>query len=418
MSGYLLGIDAGTTACKIVLFDLNGKVVAESSGEYPIIYPKPTWAEQDPDSWWKIVVENIQAVLKKACLNGEEILGIGVDSQREAVVPIDKEGKKLWNSIIWLDKRTLAQADRIKKLIPMDLVIKITGVPIDYFYSAAKILWMREEAPEVFNKAWKLLFPKDYIAYRLTGEIATDYSMASRTMLFDINKLEWSDEICSKLQISMDLLPKVKPSWEIVGEVTKEAANLTGLKKGTPVSCGGGDRPCEALGAGVIEPGYINIGTGTGTVITTPLAKPKVDEAGRIDCCCHVVPNRWEYEVLILTTGASLKWFRDSFCYEELIKGKEEGIDPYVYLDKLAEKVPIGSNGLFYYPYLMGAKAPKFNNLAKGVFYGFTLGHSKGSFVRAILEGVAFQYAESIEILNKLGISVKEASIVGGESKS
>lgn len=418
MPECLLGIDAGTTACKTVLFDLKGNVIAKASQEYPVIYPRPTWAEQDPDSWWKAVIDTIQTVIKRADLNGDEILGIGIDSQREAVVPIDSKGEKLWNSIIWLDRRTLTQAENIKKMMPVDYVVETTGVPIDYFYSAAKILWMKEEVPEVFNKVWKLLFPKDYIIYKLTGETITDYSMASRTMLFDLNQLRWSDDICSKLQISLESLPDIKTSWEAVGEVTGETAKLTGLKKGIPVAGGGGDRPCEALGAGVIDPGYINIGTGTGTVITTPLSKPIVDKMARIDCCCHVVPDRWEYEVVILTTGASLKWFRDTFCSEEIVEARERGIDPYFLLDRLAESVSMGSGNLFYYPYPMGAKAPKFNNLAKAIFYGFTLGHTKSHFVRAILEGVAFQYAESIEILSGLGVSVKEASIVGGESQS
>lgn len=228
----------------------------------------------------------------------------------------------MWNSIIWLDRRTLKQAENIKKMMPADYVIETTGVPIDYFYSAAKILWMMEEVPEVFNKVWKLLFPKDYIIYKLAGETVTDYSMASRTMLFDIKQLRWSADICSKLQISLESLPDIKTSWEAVGEVAGEAAKLTGLKKGIPVAGGGGDRPCEALGAGVIDPGYINIGTGTGTVITTPLSKPIVDKLARIDRCCHVVPDRWEYEVVMLTTGPSLKWFRDTFCGEEIVEAE------------------------------------------------------------------------------------------------
>ncbi len=297
-------------------------------------------------------------------------------------------------------------------------MIKKTGVSIDYFYTAPKILWYMEEMPNLFSKAEKILFPKDYIIFKLTGEFTTDYSMASRTMLFDVHHFRWSGEICDKLGISQDILPEANPSWKIVGEVNKKAAKVTGLKKGIIVSGGGGDRPCEALGAGVINPGEINIGTGTGTVLTAPLKKPIVDVKKRFDCCCHVVPERWEYEILILTTGASLKWFIDNFGSEEIVRARSEMTDPYSIMDEEAKKINHGSDGLFYYPYPMGGKCPVFNNLAKAVFFGFTLAHTKGHFVRSVLEGVAYQYAESIKVLEKLGVKVKKASIVGGESKS
>jgi len=237
-------------------------------------------------------------------------------------------------------------------------------------------------------------------------------------MLFDIKKRIWNDEICEALGIPIEILPEVKGSWEVIGEVTEEAAKKIGLAKNTPVVSGGGDRPCEALGAGVITSGSINIGTGTATVFEVPLAEPFPDRKGRVDCCCHVVPDTWEYEVVIMTTGASLRWFRDLFGYEEVKKAQRIGKDPYIYFDELAEKIDEGSDMLFYYPYLMGAKSPKFNELARAVFFGFTLGHNKAHFIRAILEAVAFQYIETLEILTELGVNVKEISMVGGETKS
>ncbi len=188
------------------------------------------------------------------------------------------------------------------------------------------------------------------------------------------------------------------------------------MKPEIPVVSGGGDRPCEALGAGVYKPGRINIGTGTGTTMTTPLREPIISKDGKVDCCYHVVPDTWEYELLILTTGASLRWFRDNFAYEEVERSK--GRSSYDYLVDLASKVPLGSDNLFYYPYPMGAKAPKYNDLAKAVFFGFTLSHTKAHFVRAIMEGVAFQYAEILDLVRNLGIELTEATIVGGEAKS
>jgi len=418
LTDYLLGIDIGTTACKTVLFDTRGRSIARASKEYPVHYPKPTWAEQDADWWWNAAKATVKEVLKKARKPARRVVGIGVDSQREAVVPLDAQGRKLANSLIWQDRRTIPQAEKMAKLLHSGMVIRTTGVPIDYLYSAAKILWMKEERPNIFRKTKGFLFAKDYIVYQLTGEKATDYSLASRTMLFDIEKKKWSEEICDILGISIALLPPPVESSKVAGEVSSKASRTTGLERGTPVVSGGGDRPCEAIGGGVAEPGYVNIGTGTATAMTTPLLKPKVDMKGRIDCCCHVVPGMWEYEIAILTTGASLRWFRDNFGYEETGKSRMTGVDPYVYLDALAEKVEAGSGGLFYYPYPMGAKSPKFNTIARAVFFGITLIHTKAHFVRSILEGIAFQYAETVELIEEFGVEVKEASIVGGEARS
>jgi len=203
-----------------------------------------------------------------------------------------------------------------------------------------------------------------------------------------------------------------------VGEVESQASRLTGLGKGTPVIGGGGDRPCEALGAGAIREGLVNIGTGTGSVFEVPISKPRPDTGGRVDCCSHVVPSLWEYEVIVNVTGGSLRWFRDNLGVEEIRRGEETGRSAYALLDDLAAGVPAGADGLFHYPYLSGAKAPRFNPAARGVFFGLTPGHTKAHFVRSILEGVAFQYAEILEILRQLGADVEEFSMTGGETRS
>jgi len=415
---YLLGIDIGTNSCKTALFDMKGRPVAKSSKEYAVHYSKPTWAEQDADVWWDATKTTVKEVLKAARNARRSVVGVGVDSQREAPVPLDAKGRKLDTSPIWLDMRTMPQVAAMKRLLSSRKVLETAGVPVDYFYSAAKMLWLKQERPRVFSRTKCFLFPKDYVIYKLTGEKATDFSMASRTMLLDIKKRRWSQEICDRLGISIDLLPRVVESTHVVGEVTSNASGLTGLEASVRVVSGGGDRPVEAVGAGVAETGQVNIGTGTATVMTTPLPKPKVDLKGRVDCCCHVIPHMWEYEPTILTTGASLRWFRDNFAQEEIEKGKRTGVDAYEYLSDLAAGVPPGSEGLFYYPYPMGAKSPKFNTNAKAVFFGLSLIHTKAHFVRSIFEGIAFQYAETLELLRELGVQVKEASIVGGEARS
>ena len=414
----MLGIDIGTNACKAALFDTEGRLIFRASKEYPVLYPQPTWAEQNADMWWNAVRANIKEILLKIRDHSKNIVGIAVDSQREAVVHLDAHERVLANSLIWLDQRTMPQAEKIRKLLPARKVIETALVPIDYFYSATKIMWMKENRPGIFKKTQSLLFPKDYVVFKLTSQKTTDHSMASRSMIFDVSRRRWSEELCDGIGIPVSLLPPSTEATDVVGEITLKAAATTGLATGTPVVSGGGDRPCEAIGAGMSRPMQLNIGTGTATVMTTPLVKAKADSTGRIDCCCHVIPNRWEYEIVISTTGASLRWFRDNFASEEVQKAKRTDRGAYEYLDQLAQQVKPGSDGLFYYPYPMGAKAPRFSPNATAVFFGLKLMHKKAHLVRSILEGVAFQYADSLELLKDLGVRIKEASIVGGEARS
>jgi len=418
MMPYLIGVDLGTSACKTVIFTLEGKKVSEALKEYPVYHPQPRWAEQKPLEWWNAAVETIRESLKKAEIDGDEIAGLAVTSQREAVVPIGRKGKELYNSIIWLDNRTGPQAEKIRGLISEERVLSVTGVGIDPIFSASKILWLKENVSKVFKDTECFLCAKDYIIYKLTGELVTDYSMASRTMLFDIKKRVWSEEICADIGIPVEKLPPAKESSTVVGEVCSSSSEKTLLPRGLPVVNGGGDRPCECLGAGVTQPGLVNIGTGTGSVVEVPLSEPAIDLKGRINCCCHVIPETWEYEAIVATTGASLRWFRDTFGYEEKVKSQKTSRDPYDLLTEKASKVDPGSNGLFFYPYLTGAFSPKFNEKARGVYFGINLSHGKGHFIRAILEGVAFQYLETFELLKDLNVNVKEVSMVGGETKS
>ncbi|RJS93935.1 xylulokinase [Candidatus Bathyarchaeota archaeon] len=418
MTKYLIGVDLGTSACKTVIFSLEGKKISDAQREYPIYHPKPTWAEQKPLEWWKAAVETIRESIKKAGIKEDEIVGVSVDSQREAVVPISKEGKELYNSIIWLDGRTRLQAERIKNAMSEEEILSITGSGINLVFSASKILWLKEKEPRVFEKTKVFLCAKDYIVYKLTGQPATDYSMASRTLLFDIKKRRWSEEICSAIGISIDKLPPVKESIAIIGEATSEASKETLLPRGVPVVNGGGDRPCECLGAGAVHEGQVNIGTGTGTAVEVPLTTPRIDEKARIPCCCHVIPDTWEYEAIIATTGASLRWFRDQFGTDEKAEAERTGRSPYDILVEEASHIKPGSDGLLFYPYLTGAYSPKFNEKVRGVFFGVSVSHTKAHFIRAILEGIAFQYFETFKILEDLGVKIETASMVGGETRS
>jgi len=415
---YIVGIDLGTSACKTVIFTLDGRRVASASREYPIIQPQPRWAEQNPLEWWRAAVETIGESLRKGRVGGDEIVGLAVDSQREVVVPIGRNGEVLYNGIIWLDRRTEPQTESMRRLLDQQKVLHTTGVGINPVFSASKILWLRENSPSVFSKTEVFLCAKDFIIYKLTGEKVTDYSMASRTMLFDIRRKTWSGEICSALGIPLDKLPPPLESSVIVGEVSSKASGETSLPRGLPVVNGGGDRPCECLGAGVIHEGAVNVGTGTGSTFEAPLNEPHPDLKGRISCCCHVIPDMWEYEASISTTGGALRWFKDVFGEKETAEAERTGRDPYDLLLNTASETNPGADGLLFYPYLAGAFPPRVDGRARAVFFGISLSHSKGHFVRAILEGVAFHYLVMLQLLEELGLDIAEISMVGGEAKS
>ncbi|HDI75260.1 MAG TPA: xylulokinase [Thermoprotei archaeon] len=407
---YLLGIDSGTSACKAVLFTLDGKIVGKASVQHKIYYPQADWAEQDPEDWWRAASQAIKTLLKETGVKGEDIIGVSVDSQREAVVPLDKEGKVLYRSIIWLDNRTIPQQRKIESILSRERILEMTGLPSDYIFSASKILWIKENLPEVFNRVHIILFPKDYIIFKLTGAKATDYSMASRTMLLDLRKGKWSEEICEAIGVPVDILPEIKGSWEVIGEVSREASEETGLKSGTPVAAGGGDRPCEALGAGVFKEGSVCIGTGTGTAFEVPLSEPRPDKSYRFDCCYHVAPNMYEYEGVVNSTGASLQWLIE-------LLSKETSPDFYALLEEEASKVSPGCDGLVFYPYLWGARLPKPNPKARGVFLGILRSHTRAHLFRAVLEGVAYQYLGVLKALREMKVEVSEVFMVGGETR-
>ena len=412
----VVGVDVGTGGCKTVAYNIGGEPVAAAYREYRVLHPRVGWAEQNPEDWWRAAAETLREVVSK--VGPENIVSVGVTSQREAFAPLSREGELLANAIIWLDSRAVKQETWVKDRVGAARVLELTGLPIDQMFSAIKLLWFKEEMPSVFERISKVLFAKDYVAYKLTGAVCTDYSMASRTMLLDIRKLEWSQELCDELGIPTDILPPLKGSWEVVGEVTGEASAATGLRKGTPVVAGGGDRPCEALGAGVIDEGEVNAGTGTGTCFEAPLSQPRPDPKGRVDACVHVVPGRWEYEMVVNATGESLRWFRDNLGYWEVEEARRRGVSPYDVMVEEASTVPPGSEGIVYFPYLWGVKAPFFNPRAKGAFIGVTHAHTRAHLIRAVLEGVAFHYRGALELLAELGVVVKHLSITGGEARS
>jgi D-xylulose kinase len=415
---FLVAIDVGTTGCRTVIFNIRGKVLSYSYEEYPSIFPSPSWVEQDASDWWRAVCGTARTALKKARIDPHDIQGISITNQRETIVPVDVNGVPLRKAIIWQDRRTTAECGEIARKIGAERIYQLTGLTIDPYFSAPKILWIKKNESNIFSSAHKFLLVHDYVIMKLTGEFATEYSNASRTMLFDIKKLDWSDAICEELQIPKEKMPTLYPSARIIGEVNAKASKETDLPVGTPVVTGAGDQQAAAVGVGVTEPGRVKATTGTGTFILAFLNEPKYDEKRRVLCSCHAVPGKWVNEASIFTTGAVYKWFRDQFAQAEKAEAIQAGRDPYELLNEEASKIPAGSRGVMLIPHCMGSGAPHWNPYDKGVMIGFTLGHEKGCLIRAIMEGTAFEIRENVEIMKELETEIRELRITGGATRS
>jgi len=415
---YLIGTDIGTSGTKTVLFDEMGNTIASSTYEYEMYQPQNGWAEQNPNDWWEAVYKSINDVITKSGIHNSQIKGVGLSGQMHGAVLIDKNGEVLRDAIIWCDQRTQIECDEMTSTIGKENIITITANPALTGFTASKILWIRKHQPQIYDKAYKILLPKDYIRYKLTGEFATEVSDASGMQLMDIKERKWSDEVLDKLQIDKSLLATMYESCEATGQITKQAAKLTRLKEGTIVAGGAGDQAAGAVGNGIVRSGIVSSTIGTSGVVFAHSDTVKIDMKGRVHTFCHAIPNAWHVMGVTKGAGLSLKWFRDNFCYEQIEQGKKEGIDPYIIMDEMAKKISIGSNGLLYLPYLMGERTPHLDPDARGVFFGLSASHKKANLIRAILEGVVFGMNDGLEIIKEMGISATEIRASGGGGQS
>lgn len=415
---YLIGIDIGTSATKTVMFDEAFNVIVSSSQEYPMYQPQNGWAEQRPEDWRDAVINTIKDVVEKSGVNAEDIAGIGLSGQMHGLVMLDENGEVLRPSIIWCDQRTSKQCDEITEKIGAKRLIEITANPALTGFTASKILWVRENEPEIYAKCRHILLPKDYIRYILTGEFATEVSDASGMQLMDIPNRCWSDEVLEKLDIDKSLLPKMYESPEVTGTITKQTAELTGLSENTVVVGGAGDNAAAAVGTGVVKDGKAFTTIGTSGVVFAHTSGVSIDPNGRVHTFCCAVPGCWHIMGVTQAAGLSLKWFRDNFCGNFIEQAEKEGVDPYYLMDKAAEQVPVGSNRLIYLPYLMGERTPHLDPDCRGVFFGLSAIHTKADMIRAVMEGVAYSLKNCNDILNEMGASVDEMMACGGGGTS
>ena len=415
---YLLGVDIGTSGTKTVLFNERGETVASATVEYPLYQPKNGWAEQDADDWWNAVVSTVRTVLQKSAIDPKLICGIGLSGQMHGLVMLDTAGKVLRKSIIWCDGRTTAECEEITRLVGAERLIELTANPALPGFTAGKILWVRNNEPQIYAKCAHILLPKDYIRYKLTGVFATEVSDASGMNLLDVKNRCWCDEVLEILNIDKVLLPKVYESPEVTGYVTKEIAELTGLAEGTPVVGGAGDNAAAAVGTGVVTDGSAFTTIGTSGVVFAHTSNVTIDPKGRVHTFCCAVPGCWHVMGVTQGAGLSLKWFRDNFCADEMQTAKGMGVDPYYLMDKQAERIPIGANKLLYLPYLMGERTPHLDANCRGVFFGLSAIHTKYDMLRAVMEGVTYSLRDCMEILRGMGVMPEEMLACGGGGSS
>jgi xylulokinase len=399
----VLGIDVGTQSTKCIALDEKGALIGVGQAGYDILTPRPTWAEQEPESWWKAAVIAIREAMHNAGLTASRIQGIGLAGQMHGVVLVGHDLKPLRPAIIWMDRRSTNLIETILARIPPEEARNIAGNRLSPGFAGASLAWLQQVEPETLAQARAALQPKDYLALRLTGEISSDPSDAAATWLYDIQQRGWSETLAAACGIPLDILPPVHESADVIGTLTEEAAHELGLRAGIPVIAGAGDQAALLLGSGVIDPGRGSITLGTGGQMAVVSKKPWIDPELRLNTFCHAVPDRWYTMGAILNAGIALRWWRNTvgggLTYPDLLDA--------------AAQVPAGSEGLLFLPYLEGERTPHMNPNASGSFVGLTLRHSRAHLTRAVLEGVAFAFRDCLTTLQTVG-PVPDHFLVGG----
>jgi len=396
-----LGIDVGTGSTRALLIDRSGKVIASHTADHaPISSPHIGWAEQDPEDWWRAAKEAIAQVAPN-----QNIEAIGLTGQMHGCVMLDASGQVLRPALIWCDQRTQPECDWLHDKIGRDRLIELTCNPALPNFTLTKLLWVRKHQPDIFARIAHVLCPKDYVRFRLTGEYAIDMQEASGTLLLDVTHRRWSREVAEAAAIPMSWLPQLYEGPEICARI---ATDIAGLKAGTPVVAGAGDQGAGAVGMGILAPGSVSATIGTSGVVFAATSSPTKDPQGRLHTFCHAAPNIWHVMGVTNGAGLSLRYLRDTFF----------PTSTYDELTALAEQVPAGSDGLLWTPYLFGERTPHLDPNARASFTGITASHTRGHFVRAVLEGVAMSLQDTFTLFAQLGIPVNRIRLGGGGARS
>jgi xylulokinase len=418
MKKYILAHDTGTGGNKAVLCDLNGKVLFSNYQPYGISYPHPEWVEQDPNELWQVVAATTKKVIQESGINPNEILGVGVSAQMWNTLPVDEQGQPLTPMMSWLDLRSVKQADRLAQGEIPSFIYKHTGNIPTAKDSIPKILWLKEERPEIWKRTAYLLDCKEYILYKLTGKIAIDWVGASVYFLFNPYTRQWSEEVCRTLGIPMEKLPNAYPCTEVIGEITIEAAQQTGLLPGTPVVICAGDVAVAQSGAGANREGKVHLCIGTATWIGVSTSSFRNDPEKPFWGLNHIDPQKYIIAGEMETGGGALMWFRDALCQEEKHQAAVQGVSSYDLVSNMAGSVPPGSDKLIFLPWLSGERAPVLDHYARGGWIGLKMSHTKAHLARAVMEGVAYHLRWICESMQRLGFHIEGFNSIGGGCNS
>lgn len=419
MKKCVIGLDVGTSGCKILALDESGNILGSVVEEYPLYAPKTGWSEQDPEDWWNGIVTGIQKIMPK--LGDHQVCAIGLSGQMHGMVALDENNHVVRRAILWNDQRTGKQCDEITELAGgLDGLLSYTNNRMLTGFTGGKILWMKKNEPENYNKTKIILNPKDYIRFRLSGAFLTEVSDASGTGLFNVKERKWSEDLIAKIGLKQSLFPKVVESTEAAGAVTKEVSELTGIPEGTVVSGGGGDAVISTTGLGLIKPGRIGITLGTSGVVAMGLPAYMPNPNGMLQVSCNNAPGTYHAMGVTLAAAGSYQWFRNALGEFEISEAKTLHKNAFGLLDDKAKATPAGADGLVFLPYLTGERAPINDPNATGAFLGITARHTKGHFARAVMEGVAFSLKQVYDLIMSVNPNVQSSEIVlaGGGASS
>ena len=417
MKRFILAHDLGTTGNKATLFDDEGRLVVSTFSGYETTHPQPTWAEQNPEDWWIAVTTATRELLSKSSVAPQEIAVISFSGQMMGCLPVDASGKPLRPCIIWADQRAVEQATRLDELVSEERVYHITGHRISPTYSGSKIAWVRQNEPDIFARVHKFLHVKDYIAYRMTGAFVTDRSDASGMNLYYLEQGAWSDEILKAIDLDPRMLPEIHNSTDVVGELTKPAAEQLGLAAGTPIVIGGGDGASAAVGAGAVMEGPAYNYIGSSSWISFAASRPIYDPERRIFNWAHMVPNMFAPCGTMQAAGGSYQWLRRQVCWIEGREADETGEDVYEIMNRRAAQSIPGAHGLLFLPYLQGERSPHWNPKARGGFIGLQVTHTRADLIRATLEGISMNLKTILQSFLDANAKVDEMILIGGGAK-
>jgi len=411
----LMGIDFGTGGCKITIINPNGDVVAESSEEYETFHPKPSWCEQNPGDWLLVLTSCLSKIYNAKNIDINHVRSIAIDASTHNAVLLNQQMEVIRPTIMWTDQRCMDEVNYLEKGWGAE-IFRITYQKVSPTWTLPQLLWVKNNEPDNFQKIHRIMFVKDYIRYQLTGSWETDYIDAQGTLFYDVTKNQWSEELCRVIGLPVEVLPQLCLPTDVVGKITAEASKKTGLAEGTPVICGTSDVTAEDYAAGAIKPGQCIIKLATAGNVNVMTARPNPNPL--TITYSHVVPDLWYTAAATNTAAYAMRWFRDNFCFEEFEKSGETGKNVYQLMEGLALSIPTGSEGLIFHPYLLGERAPYWDPYLRASFIGASMSHTKGHFIKALMEGVAFSLKDCFRLIENMNLEVSGYILIGGGARS